>query len=475
MVGGFVGRRRELALLRAQLDVVERGHRDTRGVAVLLRGRRRVGKSRLVEELAARTGVPYVVYQAARAAAPEREFENLANAIATSNLPNAQVAAGNRPTTLTAALTMLAAALPDDRPSMVVLDEVPWLLDAIQGGPGELQRAWDHTLSRKPVLLMLVGSDLSLMEALTSPDAPFYGRGVDMILNPLSPRDVAEMVDLEPTTAFDAFLITGGLPLVAREWQPGEPPELFLIQSFDSPLSALVTTGGRVLDAEFHEGELARRVLTAIGSGETTFSTIAHSAGNDGGLHAASLSRVLTALVHKRIVAQDLPLSVATAREPRYRIADPALRFWLRFVEPALTEVDRGRPDLAMARVQAGYASWRGKAVEPVVREALARLLGETRWAGVREVGGWWPRTNVPEIDLVGADRRPAREVAFVGTIKWRSAPLTPHDVDQLAAAALSVPGVGVGTPLVGVCPGGGSDPRLAHVWDAGDLLTAWP
>ena len=231
-----------------------------------------------------------------------------------------------------------------------------------------------------------------------------------------------------------------------------------------------------MLDGEFREGGLARQVLSAIGSGQTTFTKIQRAAGADGGVAPMSLTRVLGTLTATRVVAQDLPLSTARARDSRYRVADPALRFWLRFVEPAVSEVDRGRPDLAMNRVQAAYSAWREKAVEPVVREALIRLLGETPWADVREVGGWWPRSNTPEIDLVGADRRPARTVSFVGTVKWHDDPVDAREIDALAHDAAAVPGVGVGTPLVAVCPGGAvPDSRLATVWTADDLVDAWP
>lgn len=415
---GFVGRERELEDLRAQLRAVETGARDARGTAVLVRGRRRVGKSRLAEEFVDRTGVPHVTFQAARHAPVGQELAGIAEAIASSNLPGADLAAGNTPATLTAALTLLAAALPDDRPSVVVLDEVPWLLEGVPGGAGELQRAWDRALSRKPVLLLLLGSDLAMMEHLTQADQPFHGRAVEMILHALSPSDVARMTGLAGADAVDAYLITGGQPLVAQEWQHGETPDAFLARSYASPLSALVASGTRVLDSEFPEGELSRRVLTAIGDGERTFSRIQAAAG---GLQPSSLHRVLTTLVTKRAVAIDSPLSAAPSRETRYRIADPALRFWLPFVEPALNEVDRGRPDLARGRVARSFPAWRGRAVEPVVREAVHRLLVDTRWAGVHEVGGWWPRTNTPEIDLVGADARPANRIAFVGTTKWRT------------------------------------------------------
>ncbi|UJP40314.1 ATP-binding protein [Cellulomonas palmilytica] len=470
---GFVGRSRELADLHAQLTVVESGTRDARGVAILLRGRRRVGKSRLAEELVAREGVPHVTFQAARHAPVQEELDAFARAIATSDLPDAAIAAETSPTTLTAALTLLAAALPDDRRSVVVLDEVPWLLEAFPGGAGELQRTWDQALSRKPVLLLLLGSDLAMMEHLAQADQPFHGRATEMVLHALSPRDVARMTGLTGVDAFDAHLITGGQPLIAQEWQPQEPPSQFLARSFGTSLSALVASGTRVLDSEFPEGDLTRRVLTTIGDGERTFTKIQHATG----LQPTSLHRVLKTLLAKRVVAVDSPLSTARSRETRYRVADPALRFWLPFVEPALHEVDRARPDLAVARVERSYSAWRGRAVEPLVRDAVSRLLLDTEWAHVTDVGSWWPRTNSPELDLVGARGRPADEIALVGTVKWRTTrPVDRGDVATLTAGALAVPGVDATTPLVAVCPAGAeAGLGLAAVWDADDLLTAWP
>jgi Archaea bacterial proteins of unknown function len=156
------------------------------------------------------------------------------------------------------------------------------------------------------------------------------------------------------------------------------------------------------------------------GHGERTFTGVQRAV--RGGLNASSLTDSLRLLADKRMVTADEPLSCRPgSKDRRYRVADPGLRFWLAFVEPALSEVDRGRPDLSMSRVQAGYPSCRGRAIEPVVRAALARMT-HSRWPGLRHIGGWWPRTNRPEVDLVGADRIPAHEISFVGTIKWRAA-----------------------------------------------------
>ena len=143
----------------------------------------------------------------------------------------------------------------------------------------------------------------------------------------------------------------------------------------------------------------------------------------------------------------------------------------------ALHEVDRARPDLAVARVERSWSARRGRAVEPLVRDAVSRLLLDTEWAHVTDVGSWWPRTNTPEIDLVGARGRPADEIAFAGTVKWRTTrPVDRGDVAALTADARSVPGVDAATPLVAVCPAGAEKGLgLAATWDADDLLTAWP
>jgi hypothetical protein len=471
---GFVGRERELASLSAQLDTVRAGRRADPGVAVMIRGRRRIGKSRLVDELTRRAGVPFVYFQAARNAPVRDELSTFASSVAASTLPNAAVAAGNAPQSLTAALTLLDAAL-GDQPAIVVIDELPWLLEQIGGGAGELQRVWDTRLSKKPVLLLLLGSDLAMMEQLMAADQPFYGRATEMILGPLTPADVGQMVGADDAMgAFDAFLVTGGLPLVAQEWGHGEALTSFLDRSFASSTSALVVSGGRALDAEFPEASISRRVLTAIGGkGGRTFTAIQNDGASDP-MNASTLTATLRALTDKRIVAADEPLSAKPAtKNRRYRIDDPALRFWLAFVEPALGEVDRARPDLALARVERGFTSWRGRAIEPVVRDSLERLLPDATWPQVAKVGGWWPRNNTPEIDLVGATRQ--HDVQFAGSITWRSSPLTARDVTALSVDATSIPGVSAGTPLVAVCPGG-ADPgaRLAQVWDAGDLLAAW-
>jgi AAA+ ATPase superfamily predicted ATPase len=427
----FVGRDHELHALNWVLDRVREGIGGRApGECVQLRGRRRIGKSSLVEEFLRRSKVPAVFYTAAQRGTDE-ELASFWESVVTSNLESRQLAADVRPTDWAGAFRTLAALLPDDRPSTIVIDELPYLIEQVTGFESILQRAWDTQLSRKPVLFILVGSDLAMMEALTQYDRPFHQRGREMVVGPLTPADIARLLDLPAAEAFDAFLVTGGLPLICQEWGRGASLWDYLDQAIANPVSALAVSAERSLAAEFPQAAQPRHVLSAIGSGERTFGNISNAAG---GVAASSLARALEILVSKRIVAVDSPLSTRPSKERRYRVSDPYLRFWLSFIEPAQHLIDRRRSDLVLADIRKRWTSWRGRTIEPLLRESLARLVPVKGLPVAQAIGSYWTRTNDVEVDVVGADREPvARQILFVGSIKWlERAPFDAHDLVAL-------------------------------------------
>lgn len=464
----FVGRGRELGILAAEVERVRRGGAQP-GRCLLVRGRRRVGKSRLVEEFIDRGDLPSLYFTAAGSDTPG-ELRRFTADAAASTLPGREALSAASPQSWDAAFQILAATLPTDVPSVVVLDEVPYLMDQERVFEGILQRAWDRLLCRRPVLLVLIGSDLSMMEALNAYGRPFHQRGRELVVGPLNPGDLADMLHLTAAEAIDAYLVTGGLPLIAADWAPGTDLPGFLGTCLAEPTSPLLVSAERSLAAEFPTAAQARTVLGAIGAGERTFTNIARSVG----LTSTSLQRSLDLLIDKRIVAGELPISLQPSRERRMRVADPYLRFWLRFLGPYLAEVERGRGDLALARIRAGWPSWRGRAVEPVVREALARLVPDDRLPAADVVGGYWTRTNDVEIDIVGADRGPvAGRLAFVGSVKWlENGTFDAHDLADLRRHRVALTDNPV--PLVAVSRAGVSCTGLDAVYGPEDLLAAW-
>lgn len=479
MSRGFVGREAELARLSGLFDRIRDTGRDRPGVALLLRGRRRIGKSRLVDVFCERSGAPFVYFQADQGADAPTGRAGFALSVRDSDLPDRDLfPADTAWSSWSAVFRQLAAVLPDDAPSIVVIDELPWLMESDPSLEGVLQTAWDRLLSAKPVMLILVGSDLAMMERLDDYRRPFHQRGTVMVLNPLTPAAVGDMLDLPPAEAIDAYLVTGGLPLVCQRWRTGQTLREYLTAEVSDPTSALLVSGERSLAAEFPVQARASQVLGAIGSGERTWTGIrsAVSAGTEP-LAASSLTGALDLLVTKRLVAIDTPLSTRHGdRDRRYRVADAYLRFYLAFLRDGLSLVERGRPDLVLRKIRASWTAWRGRAVEPLVREALLRIAPDSEMDEVGAVGGWWNRRNNPEIDLIGADRDGvARRVLFAGSIKWHGHhPFDRHDHHALIRDMAEVPGVDEATETVAVSRAGAESDLPVRAYGPADLIRAW-
>jgi uncharacterized protein len=465
----FIGRKRELDLLAHELGRVRQ---DASGQCLLVRGRRRVGKSRLIEEFCDQANIPSLFFTASQQGSGELNL--FVDEIERSTLPGKHLAGGMNPNSWDSALRLLANVLETgDKPVVVVFDEFPYLVADDPTIEATFQKQWDRLLSKRSVLLILVGSDLAMMEALNTHGRAFFQRGTELIVPPLSPAETGKITGLSSSSSIlDAYLLTGGLPLICADWTKGRSMWTFLSESLARPTSPLIVSAERVLAAEFPTESQARMILQGIGNGEVSFAKIARALG---GINASSLARSLDVLITKGIVSKDLPLATVPSKEARYRITDPYLRFWLRFIGPSLPEIERNRSDRVIERIKADWPTWRGKAIEPVIREALSRLSGTGSVPAANNVGGFWTRSNIPEVDIVGADRSPvANSVAYAGTIKWHdSTPLGQSDLNQLAADVTKIPGADSSTPLVAVSRSGHSARGAINV-GPDDILAAW-
>ena len=456
---GFVGRARQLRELEGELVRARAG----RGRLVTVRGRRQVGKSWLVSEFVERYHGPSMFFDA-HGYTETRELERFRERLAASSLPSAPLAAaGVTYGDWEAALLTAAANASTDSPSVIVIDEFPELCErrrnadgtpAFSPQEGSVRAAW-RTLEQLPVVVILIGSDLSMMERLAVYGAPLYQRATrEMVVPPLSPLEAAHLSGRLAAEAIDAYLVTGGFPRLVGAFAAGSLVD-FLTVALADPYGDLVRVGERILAAELPANTGARSILSVIGAGERTNAGISARTGvKTNSLTAAS--GPLTVLANKRIVASALPLSTQTSNERRYWVDDTYLRFWLRFIEPSMSEIERGLGAALGPRIAAEFLTYRGSAVEPLVREALERLsiAGDHTLDGARAVGAYWTRSNQVQVDLVGADRQapPVERVAFAGSIKWREeAPFTGKDASALEAGVGQVPGVESSTRWVAV------------------------
>ncbi|HSR94156.1 MAG TPA: DUF234 domain-containing protein [Solirubrobacterales bacterium] len=470
----FVGRNEELAALRAEHDLAREGG----GRFVWARGRRRVGKSRLVQEFCDRAQAPYVFYQAPRrdrAAAIAAFVE----AVAESTLPAAAVFEGASYESWPAALRAAAQGLDPAHPAILVIDELPYLAELDPGFPADLQQSWDRALEGVPLLLICVGSDVRMMESLVGERSPLHGRPTKEIrVAPLSPAEVAGLTAAaDAAGAFDRYLIVGGFPLLASSWPKNVGPKAFLRKALADDQTPFANTALRIMSSEFERELQVAKVLYAIGHGEAVYSRIQARSGVKGN----TLNDALEVLVEKKALAvRELPYAIPPGKKAaRYTVVDPYLRFWLRFVGPHMDELSRGRSDLVIGRIERDWGTYRGRAMEPLVRASIDRLLDDPavsrRLGAARHTGSWWRRDHSVEVDLVGGDKPDPERIGFVGSVKWReSGPFSAADLRELAAHRALVPGA-ESAKLVAVSRTGFEDGLEADAtFDPDGLLAAW-
>lgn len=470
----FVGRDAELGALRAEFDRVGAGE----GRFAWIQGRRRVGKSRLAQELCNRLEAPYAFYHA-----PQRgvsaAIAAFVDAVRRSTLPAAPAFEGASFESWPSAIRAAAQGIDPARPAILVIDELPYLAEGDRGFPADLQQAWDRSLENTPLLLVCIGSDVRMMESLVGARSPLHGRPtLELRVAPLNPAEVAGLTGApDAAAAFDRYLVVGGFPQLAASWPRGVGRRAFLRKALAHDQTLFAATALRIMASEFPRELQAKDVLEAIGHGEASYSRIQRRSGVRGN----TLGDALDLLVEqKRLVARELPYAVPRGKKaPKYIVTDPYLRFWLRFVGPHMDELSRGRPDLVVDRIERDWLLYRGRAIEPLARTALDRLLADPsrseQLGGARHVGAWWRRDHTIEVDLVGGDRPDPGTIGFIGSVKWRDRqPFSAADAAELASWRAAVPGASSAKLVAVSRTGGNGKLGLDAIFGPDDLLAAW-
>jgi uncharacterized protein len=378
----------------------------------VLYGRRRCGKSRLLREVLPEERSVYYV-------GDEREGTlqraSLAAEIA-RRLP------GFDRVTYPDWESLLARFWSEAPPGTVlVLDELPALVAVAPELPSLLQKYLDRFPERR-LHLLLAGSSQRMMQGLVlDRTAPLFGRATEILkIFPLRAGWIQRAFPLgDPTVAVEAYAVWGGVP---RYWElAGDHPDLAAaVRALVlSPLGVLYEEPSRLLLDDLRDTAQAASILSLIGQGCHRTSEIAARLGKP----ATSLSRPLERLLEMDLVARETPFGAAERGSKRtlYRIADPFLRYWFRFVQPDRSRLEARQLAAVEREVAARFPHHAGEIWEELARASVPALggFGKT-W---KPASRWWGSgldRRPLEIDLVAESED--GEALLVGEVKWTAA-----------------------------------------------------
>ena len=400
---------------------------------VVLRGRRRVGKSFLLTHALARQRG---VFFQADEQGERSHLDMLAREVARLLGPRVPL----RFESWDEALETVGE-LARQEPLTIILDEFQWLLAAQPSLESIVQRHWDRwQRDGVPATLILSGSALRLMEELLAPGAPLYGRAdYRPLLEPLDFRDASMFASprLSAESKLRRYAVLGGTP----QYQVWAGKEGLL----DAIANRILRRGESLYEEPLHllrEEQGIREpgtyfaIVREVAAGRTTVSEIANGAQ----VSVPNLTKMLRRLVELGYLEARAPLSPQgpEARRTSYRLADPFFRFWFRFVFPNRSLLERGRVKEVLGIVERDMDAYMGLAFEDCCREWAGRFAGDALPAS-QQLGSWWSRDGQTEIDVVGASR--GRYDLFA-SCKWsRSAPAAA--LEQLLEQRDSLPRAG--------------------------------
>ena len=159
------------------------------------------------------------------------------------------------------------------------------------------------------------------------------------------------------------------------------------------------------------------------------------------GKPATSLSRPLARLIDLGLVRRDLPFGAAprSSKRSAYRIADPFLRFWFRFVEPNRSRLEARLLEAVARDVERDFALHVSGIFEDLVRQSVprARYLGQD-WG---PAASWWGPGrdgSAMEVDVV-AESADGRRL-LVGEVKWSDEIDFARELGELRRKAANLP-----------------------------------
>ncbi|NOI30474.1 ATP-binding protein [Vibrio coralliilyticus] len=379
-------RQRELNALQTVSEQIV----DTKGQLSVMVGRRRVGKTRLLNEAFHQDNTPclYLFISRKSESALVAEFAEIIH----SEL-GAQFF---QPQTLRDIMEFLLDYA-KQKPMTIILDEFQDIDIVNPALLSDIQNLWDANKRASMMHLVCCGSLYSMMTKI------FKGKGEPLFnrddrffhIQPLPPSYLVGV--MKDHDQFDAenmlrwWCLSGGIPKYL-EWLTrfsAESDDLF--EAVISEFSPLIKEGTHRLVEDFgSEHRIYFDILGAISKGNTSRARIENFLDMSVGVHLEKLNEVFDVITKLRPIS-----SKENSRDIRYAISDPFLNFWFRFIHANKSAVEIENYEYIRRYIERDFTVYSGLELESLFKA----ILVESKQFG--KIGGYWDAKGHNEIDIV--------------------------------------------------------------------------
>lgn len=366
----------------------------------LLYGRRRVGKTRLIQEfMKDKRGLYFYV--------PNAEEKTILAEF--SHVAESEFFEGFRFVGFTSFMEYLAKKCGAN--GVVAVDEFQRLTN-VDGAISMLQKCWDEKLSKTKCLLILSGSSIGAIRRVAlSGDAPLYGRRTATLkIEPLKYLDLFEWFKKyaaeELVTVYGSF---GGTPAYLEHIDDNISVEENIVEKILSKRSPLHDEPEMLLlMEEIRAPQRYTDILSVIARGKNTISEIADATG----LSRENATTYLKTLEILDLIERVTPVTDPEAKRGLYKIRDPFFIFWFGFVRPNKRQLELGLETNVWQNIREEFKTHLGRIFEDICAEVLVEMTKRNLLPlQMEKIGKWWWKGT--EIDIVGLESKGKRALAI--------------------------------------------------------------
>ena len=301
---------------------------------------------------------------------------------------------------------------------VLVIDEYQYLIQLDGAFSSKLQRIWDIKLSNINIHLIICGSVLSMIQSeVLNYQSPLYGRRTSSFhIKPLKFKYIKEFIpNIDRLDQINIYASFGTIPKYLQEYDKNLNFMENIKEKILNKNSYLYSEGNFLLKDEIHDSTSYFRILQSIANGNMKIGKIASSMG----VNSSYLSKYMLRLIELDIVEKEIPITETNPSKSKfglYKIKDNFLKFWFYYIyknyhyleieqiEPVLDEIKLNFNDK--------FVSF---AFEDVIKEDL--LENPLKYLNFipKKAGRWW--NNKDEIDIVAFDEK---NIAFI-ECKWQN------------------------------------------------------
>ena len=429
----FIGRKNELKFLNDKYN-------SSKAELIVLYGRRRVGKTETLSEFFKdKPGVFFSCRQCANTV----QLAAFSEALFELDIPAKKyISAFKDWNNAFASLDEIR----NDRKTVIIIDEFPYMCKQDGSIPSVLQNLWDHKLRHANIMLILCGSSMSFIEdELLASQNPLYGRATGIYkMAPLPFDDVQEFCHAYSTEdKILLYSILGGIPHYLQQFNYSVSLEENIKNEILSKGSVLYNEVEFLLHQELRETAIYNTIIEAIALGNTEFNQIYMKTQLDKTKLSVYLRNLIKlGIVEREFSAMSKQKEHANKNNGEYHLTDSFFRFWYAFAYNNFSELEDGAIDRIWNKYISGSLhNFASKAFENICIDYLKKLnRKELLPFDASSIGRWWGKitkvddqgkkiTTSEEIDIVAADDK--KEQYIIGECKFTN---QPFDLGQFNA-----------------------------------------